>query len=115
MSVESKGYTIYNQKTGQAVARLDPDGTIQDEGDPVAIAELKGLMRRDIVVRESQINFDAETAGEGEGEEYEPYPEENMCYFGVVTLRPGDPAYVAAFVRRLSYVSYYEARPLHDT
>ena len=110
MSFESKGYTIYNQKTGQAVARLDPDGTIQDEGDPVAITKLKELMRRDIVVRESQINFDAEAVSTGEGEEYEPYPEENMCYFGVVTIRPGDSTYVAAFVRRLPYVSYYEAR-----
>ena len=115
MSVESKGYTIYNQKTGRMVARLSPDGTIQeDDGDPVAIAELKALMRRDIVAQESQIHFDAETSGEGEGEEYEPYPEENMCYFGLVTLRPGDPAYVAAFVRRLPFVSYYEARPLHE-
>src|SRR2546425_12614217 len=112
MSVESKGYTIYNQKTGRAVARLGPDGKIHDDGDPVAIAELKALMRRDIVVRESQIYFDAEAAGEGEGEEYEPYPEENMCYFGLVTLRPGDPAYVGAFVRRLPYVSYYEARAI---
>ena len=113
MSVESKGYTIYNQKTGRMVARLSPEGTIQKEdGDPVAIAELKALMRRDIVVRESQIEFDAETAGEGEVEEYEPYPEENMCYFGLVTLRPGDLAYVASFVRRLPFVSYYEARPV---
>ena len=106
MNAESKGYTIYNLKTGQAVARLGPDGTIQDAGDPVAKAELKALMRRDIVVRESQIDAHAETADE----EYEPFPEENMCYFGLVTLRPDDPSYLAAFIRRLPYISYYEAR-----
>ena len=107
MSAESKGYTIYHLKTGRAVARLGSGGMLQDDGDPVAVAELKALMQRDIVVRETQIGPDAETAGE----EYEPFPEENMCYFGVVTLRPGDPSYLAAFIRRLPYISYYEARP----
>ncbi len=108
MSVETKGYTIYDLKTGRMVAQLGPNGVVQDAGDPVAVAELKALMRRDIVIRESQIHFDAEQ----EGEEYDPYPEENMCYFGIVTLRPGDPAYLPAFIRRLPYISYYEARPV---
>lgn len=40
MSLEPKGYTIYNLKTGRAVARLSPDGTISDDGDPVAVAKL---------------------------------------------------------------------------
>jgi hypothetical protein len=108
MSVEQKGDTIYDMKTGHAVAQLGPDGRIQDVGDPGAVAELKALMQRDITIRESQIDPRAETPGE----EYDPFPEENMCYFGVVTLRPGDPAYFGAFIRRLPYVSYYEARPV---
>ena|SRR5579863_3381576 len=99
MGVESKNYTIYNQKTGRAVAQLGSDGTLKDEGDAVAMAELRELLQREIIVRETA------------DEEYEAFPEEFMCYFGLVTLRPGDAAYLGVFLRRLPYVSYYEARP----
>ena len=107
MSVEAKSYAIYSLKTGQLAARISPDGDVQSEGDPEAVATLRSLMQRDIVIREHQINFDPQQTDE----EYDPYPEENMCYFGVVTLRPGDPSYLKAFLRRLPYISYYEARP----
>ena len=107
MSVEAKSYAIYSLKTGQLAARISPDGDVQSEGDPEAVTTLRALMQRDIVIREHQINFDPQQTDE----EYDPYPEENMCYFGVVTLRPGDPSYLKAFLRRLPYISYYEARP----
>src|SRR5436305_2022328 len=107
MSVEAKSYAIYSLKTDRLVARISPDGEVQSEGDPEAVATLRSLMQRDIVIREHQINFDPQQTDE----EYDPYPEENMCYFGVVTLRPGDPSYLEAFLRRLPYISYYEARP----
>ena len=107
MSEEVKSYDIYNLKTGQLAARMSLDGTVQSEGDPEAAATLKSLMQRDIVILEHQINFDSQKADE----EYEPYPEESMCYFGMVTLRPSDPGYFQAFLRRLPYISYYEARP----
>ncbi len=99
MTVKLRSYTIYDQKTGRAVAQLGPDGTVKDEGDPAAVAELKELLKREIIVRET-----AE-------EEYEAFPEEFMCYFGLVTLRPGDPAYLDVFIRRLPYLTDYEARP----
>jgi hypothetical protein len=107
MSVEAKSYAIYSLKTDRLAARISPDGEVQSEGDPEAVATLRALMQRDIVIREHQINFDPQQTDE----EYDPYPEENMCYFGVVTLRPGDPSYLEAFLRRLPYISYYEARP----
>ena len=107
MSVEAKSYAIYSLKTDRLAARISPDGEVQSEGDPEAVATLRSLMQRDIVIREHQINFDPQQTDE----EYDPYPEENMCYFGVVTLRPGDPSYLKAFLRRLPYISYYEARP----
>ena len=107
MSVEAKSYAIYSLKTGQLAARISPDGDVQSEGDPEAVTTLRALMQRDIVIREHQINFDPQQTDE----EYDPYPEENMCYFGVVTLRPGDPSYLKAFLHRLPYISYYEARP----
>jgi hypothetical protein len=72
-----------------------------------AVEKLKALIQRDIVISESHIG----SVAEGESEEYEPYPEENMCYFGVITLRPDDPAFLPAFVRRLPYISNYEAVP----
>ena len=105
---EAKSYAIHDLKTGQVVALIGADGTMQDEGDPQAVAALKALMRRDLVVRESQLGNEAEE----EGEEYDPFPEENMCYFGVITLRPGNPAFLPAFLRRLPYISNYEAHPL---
>ena len=107
MSVEAKSYTIYSLKTGRLAARISSEGDVQSEGDPEAVATLKALMQRDIAIREHQIDFDPQQTDE----EYDPYPEENMCYFGVVTLRPGDPSYLKAFLRRLPYISYYEARP----
>ena len=108
MSGEAKSYAIYNLKTGQLAARISSDGVVQSEGDPEAVATLKALMQRNIVIREQQITFDPQQADE----DYDPYPEENMCYFGVVTLRPDDPSYLTAFLHRLPYISYYEARPL---
>lgn len=107
MNMEAKTYAIYDVKTGQLVARISPDGTVDSEGNLEAVATLQSLMQRDIVVREHQIDYDPQTADE----DYDPYPEENMCYFGVVTLRPGDPSYLKTFLQRLPYVSYYEARP----
>jgi hypothetical protein len=110
MSSEAKSYAIYNLKTGQLAARISPEGVVQSEGDPEAVATLQALIQRDLVIREHQINFDPQHADE----EYDPFPEENMCYFGVVTLRPGDPSYLKAFLHRLPYISYYEARPEAD-
>lgn len=105
---EEKGYAIHDLKTGQVVALIGADGTVQDGGDPHVVAALKALMRRDLVVRESQLGNE----GEEESEEYDAFPEENMCYFGVITLRPEDPAFLPAFLRRLPYISNYEAYPL---
>lgn len=107
MDTEAKNYSIRDLKTGRTVALMGADGSIQDEGDPQAVAKMRALMRRDLVVRESQLGNEAEL----EGEEYDPFPEENMCYFGVITLRPDDPAFLPAFVRRLPYISNYEAVP----
>lgn len=106
MNARARSYAIYNLKTGRLAARISPDGVAHSEGEPEAVATLKALMQRDIVIREHQINFDPQDADE----EYDPYPEESMCYFGVVTLRPSDPSYLKAFLRRLPYISYYEAR-----
>lgn len=107
MSVETKNYDIYNLKTGLVVAKISVEGVVQNDGDPEAMAALQKLMQREIVILEHQIDVDPQHTDE----EYEPYPEENMCYFGVVTLRPGDPSYFKAFLRRLPYISFYEARP----
>ena len=107
MSIETKSYDIYNVKTGLPVAKISSEGVVQSDGDPEAIAALQKLMQREIVILEHQIDVDPQNAEE----DYEPYPEENMCYFGMVTLRPGDPAYFSAFLRRLPYISIYEARP----
>jgi hypothetical protein len=110
MHVERTTYRIHDVKTGQPVALIDADGILYHEGDPQAIAKLKDLLQRDLIVRESQLGFDAG----GENEEYEPFPEENMCYFGVITLRPGDPEFLIPFLRRLPYISNYEAHAVKE-
>jgi hypothetical protein len=107
MSVETKNYDIYDLKTGLLAARINAEGAVQSEGNPEAVAALQKLMQREIIILEHQIDVDPQNTDE----EYEPYPEENMCYFGVVTLQPGDPSYFKAFLRRLPYISFYEARP----
>jgi hypothetical protein len=107
MHREAKSHAIYDLKTGQLAARISPEGVVHSEGDLEAVAALKILMQRDIVIREHQIDYDPQNADE----DFDPYPEENMCYFGVVTLRPSDPSYLKAFLHRLPYVSNYEARP----
>ena len=110
MHVERTKYRIHDQKSGQAVALIDADGTLHDEGDPQAIAKLKELLQRELVVRDRQLGFDAEDEDEG----YEPFPENSMCYFGMITLRPSDPEYLTAFLRCLPYISNYEARPVQE-
>jgi hypothetical protein len=107
MSVETKSYDIFDLKTGQLAARISAEGVVQSASNPEVVAALQKLMQREIVILEHQIDVDPQNTDE----EYEPYPEENMCYFGVVTLRPGDPSYFKAFLRRLPYISFYEARP----
>ena len=44
-----------------------------------------------------------------EYEEYDPFPEESMCNFGLITFRPGDPEYLTAFLRRLPYIDEIRA------
>jgi len=110
MAVERTKYRIYNLKTGQVVALIDADGTLDEEGDPQDIAALKELMNRELLVRDKQFSFNAEDETEG----YELFPEESMCYFGMITLRPSDPEYLPTFLRYLPYMSHYEARPVQD-
>ena len=110
MHVERTKYRIHDLKTGQTVALIDADGTLHDEGNPQAIAKLKELLQRDLVVRDRQLGFDAEDENEG----YEPFPEESMCYFGMITLRPSDPEYLTAFLSCLPYISKYEARAVQE-
>ncbi|MBV9231238.1 MAG: hypothetical protein JOZ18_18145 [Chloroflexi bacterium] len=106
----AKKYRIHDLKTGQVVAFMDADGTLHEEGDPQAIAKLKELLQRELVVRDRQLGFEAEDEEEG----YEPFPEESMCYFGLITLRPGDPEYLRAFLNCLPSISTYEARAVRD-
>ena len=98
-------YRIYDLKTGQVVALIDADGTVSEEGNPQAIAKLKELLQHELVVRDRQLGFDAEDEDEG----YEPFPEESMCYFGLITLSPSDPEYLPTFLRCLPSISTYEA------
>ena len=105
MTGAARNYAIYDLKKDQLVASISLEGVVHSEGHPEAEAVLKALMQREIVINEQQIDYDPQTADE----DYEPYPEENMCYFNVVTLRPGDPSYLKAFLRRLPYISNYEA------
>lgn len=103
-------YRIYDLRTGQVVARIDADGTLYEEGDPQAIAKLKKLLQQELLVRDRQLGFDAEDEGEG----YELFPEESMCYFGMITLSPGNPEYLPTFLRCLPSISSYEAREVRD-
>jgi hypothetical protein len=108
MSADPGSYDIYSLKTGQPVARISAEGVVQGEGDPQAVATLKSLMQHEIIIRQLELDADPQNLAE---EEYDPYPEESMCYIGLVTLSPGDPSYFKAFLRRLPYVSFYAARP----
>jgi len=103
-------YRIHDLKTGQVVALIDADGTLSDEGDPQAIAQLKALLQRELLVRDRQFGFEAEDENEG----YELLPEGSMCYFGVITLRPGDPEYLSTFLSCLPSMSMYEARAVGE-
>ncbi len=107
---ERTKYRIHDLKTGQPVALIDADGTLDEEGDPQAVAQLKELLQRELVVRDRQLGFDAEDENEG----YEPFPEGSMCYFGMITLRPSDPEYLTAFLNCLPYISNYEARAVQE-
>jgi hypothetical protein len=106
----ARKYRIYDLKTGQVVALLDADGTLHDIGNPQAIAELKELLQRELIVRDRQLGFGAGDEDEG----YELFPEESMCYFGLITLRPGDPEYLPTFLHCLPSLSTYEARAVRD-
>lgn len=106
---DAKTYSIHDLKTGQIVALIDADGTLHDEGDPQAIAQLKALLQRELIVRERQFTFEAE-----DDEGYELFPEESMCYIGMITLRPSDPEYLTAFLSCLSSISTYEARAVQE-
>jgi hypothetical protein len=106
MDNDAKNYTIYNLQTGQVVARISPEGVVTDENDPEAGAFLRTLLHQEIIIREHQIEYDPE-----DDEHFDPYPEETMCYFDVVTLRPSDPNFLKAFARRLPYISNFGARP----
>jgi hypothetical protein len=103
-------YRIHDLKTGQVVALIGADGTLADEGDPQAIAQLKELLQRELVVRERQFRFEAEDGDEG----YELFPEGSMCYVGMITLRPHDPEYLTAFLNCLPFMSSYEARAVRE-
>lgn len=106
----ARTYRIHDLKTGQVVALIDADGTLHDEGDSQAIAKLKELLQRELIVRDRQLGFEAEDEEEG----YEMFPEESMCYFGLITLRPGDPEFLPAFLNCLPSISRYEARAIRE-
>jgi hypothetical protein len=106
----ARTYSIHDLKTGQIVAHLGADGTLSDKGDPQAIAQLKELLQRELLVRERQFTFEAEDEDEG----YELFPEGSMCYFGMITLRPSDPEYLTAFLSCLPSISTYEARAVRE-
>ena len=109
MSVARK-YSIHDLRTGQVVALIDADGTLSDEGDPQAKAQLQELLQRELVVRERQYGFEA--ADETEG--YELFPEGSVCYFGMISLRPSDPEYLSTFLSCLPSISPYEARAVRE-
>ncbi|HLV99768.1 MAG TPA: hypothetical protein VKT82_13945 [Ktedonobacterales bacterium] len=106
----ARTYRIHDLKTGQVVALINADGTLSDQGDPQAIAQLKELLQRELVVRERQFTFGARDDDEG----YELFPEGSMCFVGLITLRPGDPQYLSAFLDCLPSISTYEARAVRE-
>lgn len=106
----AKKYSIHDLKTGQVVAHIDADGMLSDEGDPHAREQLKKLLQQELIVRDRQFKFEAEDEDEG----YELFPEGSMCYVGLITLRPGDPEYLAAFLSCLPSISAYEARAVRE-
>lgn len=106
----ARKYRIHDLKTGQVVGFLNADGALSDEGDPQAIAQLKELLQRELVVRDRQFTFGAEDEDEG----YELFPEGSMCYVGLITLRPGDPEYLPAFLCCLPSISTYEAHAVQE-
>ena len=110
MSVKTKKYSIHDLKTGRVVAFIGPDGAVQDEGDPQVVAKLKELARREIIVRENPLGPD----DGDEYEDYDPFPAESMCYFGLITFQPGDPEYLKAFLRRLPYITNFAARAVQE-
>lgn len=91
-------YEIYEQKSGRKVGVVTPQGEIccVEEHDQ---KRLQTFLHRDIVVRESE-----------DGQEDEPVLEETMCFFGLKTLRPGDPEYLPAALQQLPLLTEYEAR-----
>ncbi len=106
MTSETKYYAIYDQRSDRLVASISPDGVVCSEGNPEIEEILRSLMQEEIIIREHQIDYDPQTADE----EFDPYPAERMCYFNVITLQPGDPSYLKAFLTRLPYISHYEVR-----
>lgn len=106
----AKQYRIYDLNTGQVVARIDADGTLHDAASPQALAELSELLQRELVVREKRLAYGAGDEAEG----YELLSETSMCYFGAITLRPGDPDYLPTLLHCLPSIGPYAARPVED-
>ncbi len=106
MSSEAKNYAIFDRNRDQVVARISSEGEVLSGGNAEVEALLKSLMQEDIMIREHQIDYDPQTADE----EFDAYPDQTMCYFNMITIQPGDPAYLKAFLTRLPYITHYEAR-----
>jgi hypothetical protein len=106
----AKKYTIYDLRTDQPVALMDADGTLSEKGDSQAIAQLKELLQRELIVRERQFTYGAEDGDEG----YELFPDGSMCFIGLITLRPGDPEYLPAFFSCLPSISPYAAHAVQE-
>ena len=110
MSSDTQYYAIYDRNKHQVVASMSQEGVIRAGGNAEVEALLNSLMQEDIMIREHQIDYDPQTADE----EFDAYPEQAMCYFNMITLQPGDPAYFKAFLTRLPYVTHYEARLVEE-
>ena len=106
MSGETQYYAIYDRNKNQVVASISQEGVVRTGGNAEVEALLKSLMQEDIMIREHQIDYDPQTADE----EFDAYPDQTMCYFNMITLQPGDPAYFKAFLTRLPHITHYEAR-----